>query len=369
MHEVVVPKLNNNDATYTLVEWLLEDGAVVREGDPLVVIETSKAASELECERDGVLHRVVAELAECSHGETVARIFATEEARQEFLSAATAAVPAEDLVITSSARELADSLGIDDSRLRALGKPVIRRADVESLTEPTAAIHELTRTQRAVAAVVAASHRDIPAAFAAVKVEVDAALRAARAATKRTGTLIGLPELVVKAMAARLPEFPLFFAAPLDAGRVRLTSTADVGVTVDVGTGLFVPVVRSAGTLSVAEVADRMLDFRTRAMTGELTETDLTNATIMLSLHTDTDVVVAAPIVHPGQTCVVCLPGTQHELALDDVGEVVTRRVVQLSICYDHRTVNGQDAVAFLKAIKEDLSEPDRLVTAEPLPA
>jgi 2-oxoglutarate dehydrogenase E2 component (dihydrolipoamide succinyltransferase) len=363
VHEVVVPKLNNNDATYTLVEWLFEDGAVVQEGDALVVIETSKAASELECEQPGVLHRAVEEQAECSHGQTVARVFATEEARQEFVAAATAAAPAAELVITSSARDLADSLGIDDKRLRSLGKPVIRRADIESLAEPAAVVHQLTRTQQGVAAVVTAAHRDIPAALAVVKVEVDAALRAARAATKRTGTLIGLPELVIKAMAARLPEFPLFFATPLDAARVRLASTADIGVTVDVGTGLFVPVVRSAGTLSAAEVADRMLDFRTRAMAGELDKTDLTTATIMLSLHTDTDVVVAAPIVHPGQTCVVCLPGTQHELALDDVGEVVTRRTVQLSICYDHRTVNGQDAVAFLKAIKQDLSDPDRLVT------
>lgn len=363
MHEVVVPKLNNNDATYTLVEWLCEDGAPVRAGDPLVVIETSKAASELECEQDGVLHRVAGELTECAHGETIARVFATDEERRSFLAAAAQEAPAPDgLVITSSARELADSLGIDDERLLAIGKPVVRRADVESLAAPATDVHELPRSQRGVAAVVTAAHRDIPAAFAAIRVEVDTALRAARAVSKRTGTLVGLPELVIMAIAARLPDFPLFFATPLDEGRVRLAATADVGVTVDVGTGLFVPVVRDAATRSVAEVADRMLDYRARALTGELDESDLTDANIMLSLHTDEDVVVAAPIVHPGQTCVVCLPGVQHELTLDDAGDLVTRRVVQLSICYDHRTVNGQDAVAFLKAVKEDLADPDHLL-------
>lgn len=371
MADLIVPKLNNNDATYTIVEWLRHDGQRVRRGEPVLVLETSKATMELECERDGVLQSVVSARVECRHGDVVGHIFSTEEERREFLASReeppSGAAPPVEVVITNSARALAEELGVSTERLRSLGKRVIRSEDVELLVNsvPQAMVQPLSRTQQAVASVVAESHRTIPSAFMAVKVQVDEALAAAQRLSRETRSLVGLPELLIKAVAGLQPSFPLFFGSLAGDGTVRLARTANVGVTVDVGNGLFVPVVRDAQRLTCKEIADVLLDFRAQAMEGRFRQEDVADANIMVSLHNDPGVVLGGPIIHPGQVCVVCLAGTQHELVLDDVGEVATRRTANVSMVYDHRVVNGRDAVLLLQGVKAALEAPVQL-TVEP---
>ncbi|WP_433534136.1 2-oxo acid dehydrogenase subunit E2 [Micromonospora sp. CA-249363] len=397
MTDLVVPKLNNNDTTYVLLDWLAEDGERVRAGEPVAEVETSKAAEELLSDGDGVLHRLVEVNQECAPGDVIGRVFADEEARQRFLAEAVApAAPTPDVrpggpVLTDSARDLATAHGIGDDELRGLGKAVVRRTDVEGLladrstapvatTEPVVVaaaaalaagdgpepddprpVHALSRAQRAVAAVVTESHREVPAALAVIKVRADAALAVARQLTRTTRTLVGLPELLVKAIGGTREDHPLLFASPGDGSSVRLAEAAHVGVTIDVGTGLFIPVVRDVEELTCAEIAETLMDFRSRAGGEGFRAGELAGGTIVVSLHTDPDVVLAGPIVFPGQTCVVAIGGTQEELALDADGQVVTRRFVNLSAVYDHRVVNGREAVALLQAVKTALESPDHL--------
>ncbi|CCH19520.1 Putative E2 dihydrolipoyl acyltransferase [Micromonospora lupini str. Lupac 08] len=396
--DLVVPKLNNNDTSYVLLDWLAEDGEQVRAGEPIAEVETSKAAEELLSDGDGVLHRLVEVNRECAPGDVIGHVFDSEEARQRFLAAAVAppVVPLPDVspggpVLTDSARELAAAHGLGDDELRGLGRSVVRRTDVERLladrsaapaatTEPVVVaaaaalaagdgpepddprpVHALSRAQRAVAAVVTESHREVPAALAVIKVRADAALTVARDLTRATRTLVGLPELLVKAIGGLREDHPLLFASPGDGSSVRLAEAAHVGVTIDVGTGLFIPVVRDVEELTCAEIAETLMHFRSRAGGEGFRAGELAGGTIVVSLHTDPDVVLAGPIVFPGQTCVVAIGGTQDELALDTDGRVVTRRFVNLSAVYDHRVVNGREAVAFLQAVKAALESPDRL--------
>ena len=356
MAEIVVPKLNNNDSEYVLTDWLHEDGARVEAGDPVAVVETSKAATEVDCPDSGFLRRTQATGSAIRPGDVLGRMVATPE---EALVPADAA-PAETggPVVTNAARARADELGVTAEQLRGLGKAVVRAEDVDRLAAPEPAAADLCtlpRTQRGVAATVAESHRTIPAASAAIRVRVDTALRAARRIGSETGTLVGLPELLVTAVGRLRERFPLFFATPVDERTVRLARAAPVGVTVDVGTGRYVPVVRDAGTRTAADAAAELLEFRTRAMDGGFRADDLTGATIMVALHNNPDLLVASPIVHPGQTAVVCLAGTVPELALDDAGEVTVQRVAVISLGYDHRVLNGRDAVRFLEAVKAEL--------------
>jgi 2-oxoglutarate dehydrogenase E2 component (dihydrolipoamide succinyltransferase) len=258
------------------------------------------------------------------------------------------------VTITNSAREAAERLGVPLERLRELGKKVVKQADVERLAAPQDTV-ALPQAQRAVAAVVTESHRDVPAALAVMKVHVDAALQRARRLGKQTRTLVGLPELLVNAVAGLRERFPSVFASRVDDRSIRLADAAHVGVTVDVGTGLFVPVIRCADGLSPDVIANVLMEFRERAQANGFDSKTLSGGNIMVSLHTDQDVVMAAPIVYPGQTCVVCLAGVTHELALDEAGEVISQRVVNISMVYDHRVVNGREAVAFLQALKQEL--------------
>ncbi|MEU4545888.1 2-oxo acid dehydrogenase subunit E2 [Nonomuraea dietziae] len=378
MIEVRVPRLNSNDTHYVVVEWVAEEGARVAEGDPLVVVETSKATEEIAAEGEGVVRRLLPEGAEIEPGQTVAHLLpgpeplaGLEDLRQD---AAPGHQPQDEgVAITEPARALMASAGVSEERVRALGVRLVRRADIERLAarpeapEPPAPPyprHErvtLGRAQRRTAELVAESHRTVPAAFTALTVEVDAALAMARAATRSYRTLVGLPELLVRAAGLLRDRFPLFFAEAEPDGVVRLAPAAHVGVTFDTGKGLAVPVVRDAGTRSLAEVSRDLMEFRRASMGDGFRERDLRDPSTVVTLHTDPGVAFAVPIVFPGHTSALSLPAVRTELELDGDGAPVARQVVNLGVAYDHRVLNGRDAVAFLVAARELLRSPEQL--------
>lgn len=127
----------------------------------------------------------------------------------------------------------------------------------------------------------------------------------------------------------------------------------------DVGTGLFVPVLRDVARLSIGVIAETLHQFRVNALNESFHEPDLTGMNLMLSLHNDPDVVLATPIVHPDTTCVVCFAGIQQELTPNEAGKVGARRVVNIGVSYDHRVINGREAVLFLQAVKSGLEYPE----------
>ncbi|HEY2242469.1 MAG TPA: 2-oxo acid dehydrogenase subunit E2 [Streptosporangiaceae bacterium] len=379
MREITVPKLNNNDDSYVLVEWLAQDGAELAADAPIAVIETSKAAEELAVAEGGVLLQVAQVNASCAAGSVIGRLFPTAQARQEFLGAAQpehrdGSPPSGDVIVTRPAREAAAEFGIDLTDLRVLGKNVLRRQDVEEFAATIRAqtpqpedpqteaagegIITLPAVQQAVGQVVTQSHQSIPAAFAAIKIPADAAL-GRQAGRPPEAPPIGLPELLVQAVAALRERHPLCFASYRGDGTVSVIGGAHVGVTLDLGRGLFVPVVRDAGARSLDEIAGVLTDFRISALRGSFRAAELAGGNITISLSNDADVVLARPIVFPGQTCVLALCATQEELVRTPAGEIATRRYVNVGMSYDHRVLSGRDAIAFLHEIKRILAAPD----------
>ncbi|ACZ89551.1 2-oxo acid dehydrogenase subunit E2 [Streptosporangium roseum] len=389
MIEIRVPKLNNNDTVYLLVEWAAGDGQAVRAGEPLAVLETSKAAEELTAEEDGTLLCLLEAGAECAPGQVIARLLAEGEEAGAAAGPPPQPVPAghgdpEAIVVTAPARLMMDERGISMEQVRTLGRKVIRRADLELLGAsrtapqdsgppavpmdagpPSAPVDaddpgliELSRTQRRVAEVVERSHRDIPAAFTVMRVDVTDALLFARRETKRLRVLVGVPELLVEAAGRLLDRFPLFFATPVDGRRARRAATAEVGVTVDVGRGMFVPVVRDAGGRPLGEIARELTRFRRTALNGAFREQDLRGGNIMVTLHTDAAVVMAAPVVFPGQVCALSLTAPRPEVVETRDGGFTVRKVIMLGLAYDHRFVNGRESAEFLGALRSALESP-----------
>ncbi|MEU7991087.1 2-oxo acid dehydrogenase subunit E2 [Streptosporangium canum] len=391
MTEIRVPKLNNNDTVYLLVEWAAKDGQAVRAGEPLVVLETSKAAEELVAEEDGTLLCLLEAGAECAPGQVIARLLADGEAPPSPAAehGASPATPDHEVVVTAPALRLMDERGISMEQVRALGRKVVRRADLESLLAPWAGpgnpvsvtlptiapgrasgpaasgtvpegsgLIEPSRAQRRVAEVVEESHRDIPSAFTVMRVDVTDALGFARQETRRLRVLIGLPELLVRATGRLLDRFPLCFATPVDGRRARRAVSAEVGVTVDVGGGMVVPVVRDAGRRPLGEIAGDLTRFRRAALDGTFRERDLQGGNIMLTLHTDAAVVMAVPVVFPGQTCALSLAAPRPEVVETRDGGFAVRKVILLGLAYDHRFVNGRDSAEFLGALRTALESP-----------
>ena len=343
--EIVVPKLNSNDTEYTLVQWLAEDGSPVRSGDAVAVVETSKATEELDSPSSGHLRQVVAAGKSCAPGEVIGQVgnsLAPPVAFEPDVSGGQ--------VVTEPAQELIDRLGITPEQLESLGRKVIRLSDVERLA---GTVRELSPVQRAVGRTVSESHRTIPAAYTVIKVDVGAVLAEARALTRSLRKLVGLPDFLVAAVAGLHAEFPLPFATLSDES-VRLSDAPHVGVTVDLGQGLYVPVIRDAAGLDVPGIAARLTEYRKAAQRGEFRAEDLTGANITVTLHHDPGIVLAIPIIHPEQVCALALGAPSPELVLED-GEVVSRTFATIGLAYDHRVLNGRDAVLFLQALKEGL--------------
>ncbi|MFX0595304.1 2-oxo acid dehydrogenase subunit E2 [Melissospora conviva] len=373
MADIAVPKLNNNDDEYTITEWLVQEGEKVEIGDALVVIETSKAAEEIASTDTGMLRRLRREGERCRPGDVIGEL-ATEwpagGVPASYVATSTAAVPGstepadlDGLTVTRSAADLIEEHGIGIAALRNLNRSVIRRVDVEGLLRGAQEDRRqhLSQHQAQVAQVVSASHREIPAAFTMVRVPADAALTYAAALTERTGEPIGIVELVVAAVARQRDISPMIFASFAEPDVVTMSSGAHVGVTVDAGSGLFLPVLRDADKRSLEDIADALTDFRISALRNSFRESELAGATVGVSISGEDGVVLTVPMIFPGLACMVSLGAIFEELVLTAPGQVGTARYLNLGVAYDHRLVNGREATAFLVAIRDVLESAERL--------
>ena len=323
---VLVPTLNNNDTTYVVDEWLVADGTAVGRDDPIVVLETSKATEEIVTELAGVLRIVVPALAECAPGEILAYV-----------------EPAGRTGAVSTAAAVATQAPASATQAPASAVP--------------AASVALSPAQRQVAEVVSASHREIPPAFVAVRADVDATLELMRCRSSDDGE-VGLAELVIKALSECRADFPMLFATGFAADRYSLVDGTHVALTVDVGTGVFLPVIRDVDRLELEEIADRLVELRMRTLRGTLRETDLAGGNLALSINPEPDILLVQPIIPPGLAGVVSVTGIGTELALSADGQLHNRRTVGLGVAYDHRLVNGRGANGFLARLKQLVEEP-----------
>ncbi|MFB7945291.1 2-oxo acid dehydrogenase subunit E2 [Kitasatospora phosalacinea] len=404
--EYRMPKVNTNDAAYTLLGWLVEDGGKVAEGEPLLEVETSKAVEELAAPADGLLELLVPAGRECAPGELLARLHpdaaSLDAARQRPAASADSPAPAAGgPVLTAPARARLAELGIPESAALALDVPVVRRAEVDQLAARLAAngqateqatelgrpeapeapapqdpqaeqapqdppgtvLAPLSRNQRAVAATVTASHREVPTAFTAVDVDVTDALAAGRELAAAVGSLVGPAELTVAALATRRATDPACFAAlTADGGSTRLVPGAHIGVTFELGAGLFVPVLRDADRSSLGELSRAMMGHRMAALRGTFRDRDLQGANITLTLHTDPGVSLALPVVFPGQACALSLAAPRTVVLPDPDGTGFrTRSLVHLGAAFDHRLLNGRQVVSLLTGVKALLEAPHQL--------
>ncbi|WP_448316672.1 2-oxo acid dehydrogenase subunit E2, partial [Streptomyces sp. CO7] len=246
-------------------------------------------------------------------------------------------------------------------QLAALDVAVVRTEDVQALADaragspgpapdvpapaPAADARRgvpLTRVQQAVARAVELSHRTVPAAYTVVRMDLGPALTRARELTREVRRPVGLAELFVQRVAALHADFPRFFSA-IDGTTAIPAEAPHIGVTVDLGEGLYVPCLHDAANLTLREIATRLTAYRIAATKGGFDERDLTGANFVITLHTDGDVVLAIPFVSPGTACALAVT------APSDGSQA------HIGLAYDHRLINGRDAALFLKALKNSV--------------
>ncbi|WP_234890337.1 2-oxo acid dehydrogenase subunit E2 [Rhizobium rhizogenes] len=357
-----MPRLNSSDDSCTLVKWSYESGSNVRAGQVLFVAETSKATTEVEAEVDGILEVVQKAGSECSVGATLGYLLDKETERSQSIisSVEEQRVEQVDIVITQGARDLMRKWNLTEADVRAVNKTVIRQADLLEFYKapPAEAGIPLSSHQCEVARTVTQSHETIPTAFLLMRVECDAALQRVKAASRREGVPIGLAELLIKLVAELPDRFPFFFGSLLATNRFMPAINPGIGLTVDIGKGLFIPVIKIAGTKSLQQIAKETLKFKVKSASKGFTHEDLEGGDITISLNNDRDTVLSLPMVLPNQTCIISLSAALSELAISEDGSLTTKHFVHIGVSYDHRVINGHDAGRFLQAIKSSLEEP-----------
>ena len=179
---------------------------------------------------------------------------------------------------------------------------------------------------------------------------------------KRHGVKLGFMSFFVKAVVEALKKFPIVNAA-VDGDDIIYHGYFDVGVAVGSERGLVVPVLRDVDKLSLSEIERRIRDFGERARDGKLTIDELTGGTFTISNGGVYGSLLSTPIINTPQSAILGMHKIQERPVASN-GEIVIQPMMYLALTYDHRIIDGRDAVQYLDTIRCTLEEPERLLLA-----
>lgn len=380
MIEIKVPALSESVSEGTLLSWHKQEGEAVAQGENLIDLETDKVVLELPAPQAGVLSKIVKQNGEVVRPGEVLALLDTE---------ARAATPAKAAVlepaVSPSVRKLAAEHDLDPAQIAGSGRggrvtkedvlaqlehpaqPAIASAPVQI---PAAALGgarpeqrvPMTRLRARVAErlVQAQQTAAILTTFNEVNMQPVMELRSRykEKFEKEHGVKLGFMSFFVKAAVAALKKFPAVNAS-IDGGDIVYHGYFDIGIAVGSPRGLVVPVVRDADMLSFAEIEKQIADFGNRARDGKLTIEELTGGTFSISNGGVFGSMMSTPILNPPQSGILGMHKT-YDRPVAENGHVVIRPMMYLALSYDHRIVDGREAVLFLVAIREALEDPAR---------
>jgi pyruvate dehydrogenase E2 component (dihydrolipoamide acetyltransferase) len=374
MAELRMPSLGADMESGTLLEWKIAPGDRVRRGDIVAVVDTDKAAVEIEAFAEGVVESILVEPgARVPVGTPLATLRGAGEA-----PAAPAArpAPADRTRASPAAAKLARERGIDLARVRGTGpEGAIRIEDVERSgapappalappgTLPEAAEDDAARRmRRAIAAAMARSKREIPHYYLRTAVSLERAtawLAERNAALPVTERLLPAALLVkAVALAAReVPEVNGFF----ENGAFRPAAAVHVGVaTLLRRGGLVAPALHDADRLTLAELMAALRELVTRAREGRLKSSELADATITVTSLGERGADEVLGVIHPPQVAMVGFGAIRERPWVQD-GRVAAVPIVQATLAADHRVSDGHRGALFLAALDRRLQKPEAL--------
>jgi 2-oxoglutarate dehydrogenase E2 component (dihydrolipoamide succinyltransferase) len=397
--EVKVPQLSESVSEATLLDWHKREGEPVKRDENLIDIETDKVVLELPAPADGVLVRIMKQSKDSvGSGEVIAQID-TEAKAGAPAPAATKEPPAEKAKaappVMPAAQKIAAERGIDPSTVQGTGRDgrvtkgdVLQAKSVPSappavspqkapLQQPPAPVNveqlltgrpeqrvPMSRLRQRVAErlVESQSTAAILTTFNEVNMAPVMELRKKyqERFEKEHGTRLGFMSFFVKAAVHALKRFPVVNAS-IDGGDIVYHGYFDIGVAVSSPRGLVVPILRDADRMSFAEIEKKIGDFGKRAQDGKLGIEELTGGTFSISNGGVFGSMLSTPIINPPQSAILGVHATRERAVVEN-GQIVARPMNYLALSYDHRIIDGREAVLFLVAIKEALEDPARLV-------
>jgi 2-oxoglutarate dehydrogenase E2 component (dihydrolipoamide succinyltransferase) len=376
--EVKVPQLSESVSEATLITWHKKVGDAVSEGENLIDVETDKVVLELPASKSGVLSKILkADGEKVSSEELIALIDTSASA-----IVAPAAVSAQTAVVSPSARKLAHELDVDASRLEGTGRHgLVTREDVlQAMQQPAPIAADvpviapagnrpeqrvpMTRIRQRIAERLLQSQQNaaILTTFNEINMQpvMELRNRYKDAFEKKHGVKLGFSSFFVKAAVLALQKFPIVNAS-VDGNDIIYHGYFDIGVAIGSERGLVVPIIRDADKLSFADIEKQIVDFGARAKVGKLTMEELTGGTFSISNGGVFGSMLSTPIINPPQAAILGIHATKDRAVVEN-GQIVIRPMNYLAVSYDHRIIDGREAVQFLSTIKEALEFPGRVL-------
>jgi 2-oxoglutarate dehydrogenase E2 component (dihydrolipoamide succinyltransferase) len=382
--EIKVPKLPESVADATVVKWHKKVGDAVARDENLADLETDKVVLEVPAPVAGVLKEIRIQagttvtsdqlLAIVEAGAVVAASVAPAAASpaksaapapSKGAPAASAGVPAKS---APAARRVAGEAGVDMAAVTGSGLGgAVTKSDVLAHAAGGGRVERrvpMTRLRARVAErlLTAQSTQALLTTFNEVDLLAVQELRTRYKDKfeKNHGVKLGFSSFFVKATIEALKRFPVINAA-VDGNDIVYREFYDIGVAVSTDRGLVVPVLRNADVLNFAQIEKAIGDFATRARSGALTMDDLTGGSFSITNGGVFGSLLSTPIVNAPQSAILGMHKIQDRPVAVD-GQVVIRPMMYLALTYDHRIIDGKEAVQFLVTIKECLEDPGRLL-------
>ncbi len=392
--EVKVPQLSESVSEATLVTWHKKEGDAVARDENLIDIETDKVVLETPAPADGVLVKIIKQGGDTvTSGELIAQIDTEAKAAAGAAAAAPAAAPAAAApaaaaaasgaagAASPAARKILDEKGIAAGDVAGSGRggrvtkedavaaqPKAAAAAASAAVQLTGDRPEervpMTRLRARIAERLIQSKNEnaILTTFNEVNMAPVMALRKQYGDKfeKAHGVRLGFMGFFVKAAVAALKKFPILNAS-VDGNDIVYHGYIDIGIAVGSPRGLVVPILRNAESMSIADIELKIAEFGEKAKGGKLSLEELSGGTFSISNGGVFGSMMSTPIINPPQSAILGIHATKDRAVVEN-GQVVVRPINYLAMSYDHRIIDGREAVLGLVTMKEALEDPARLI-------
>ncbi|MDX2417183.1 MAG: 2-oxoglutarate dehydrogenase complex dihydrolipoyllysine-residue succinyltransferase [Xanthomonadales bacterium] len=380
--EIKVPILPESVADATVALWHKKPGDSIRRDENLVDLETDKVVLEVPSPVDGVISKIVRDTGETVTSDELLGIIeegvveAAPEPVGDTPQAETAevvAAPVGDTAkLSPAARRLAEEEKTNISSVTGTGRggritkgDLIKHASSPGPSgERTEERVRMTRLRSTIAermkqaqntAAILTSFNEVD-----LKAVMDLRKKYKEAFEKEHGVKLGLMSFFVKAVCAALRKHPIVNAS-LEGDEIVYHGFQDIGIAVSTERGLMVPILRNAEQMTLAETEYSIREFAGKARDGSITLADLQGGTFSITNGGTFGSLLSTPLLNPPQSAILGMH-TIKDRAVVEEGEIVVRPMMYIAISYDHRIIDGKDAVLFLVAIKDALEDPARLL-------
>ncbi len=386
--EIKVPSVGESISEGVLSKWYKKTGDTVKVNEPLFEVETEKATTEVVASHAGVLTTLIAEGEKVLIGAVVGKInIAAGATASPTTPASVSSAPVSSETTPSgtisnpAARHLAEKAGVDLSAVTGSGKGarILKEdvvAHVESQAKPNAIVpkdarREVARETRQRMTPIRQRiaerllHAQQSSAILTTFNEADmSAIMAFRAKYKESfqkkhGVGLGFMSFFVKAVIEGLKAYPAVNAR-IDNQDIVYQHFYDIGVAVSTEKGLMVPVLRNVDELTFAEIEKKIVELAVKAKENKITVSDLQGGTFTITNGGTFGSMLSTPILNPPQSGILGMHAIQKRAVVVD-DQIVIRPMMYLALSYDHRIIDGKEAVSFLVRIKECLENPERI--------